>query len=105
MVLPLDHYNLSKLDLKGERGKLKYKFPLYTNLLTDTLFTIWIMHYIATHNVSLYNYMGLLMSMSVMATSDINLAHELMHKPHFIDRLTAQLIMLRNFYPHFTIGI
>jgi len=53
--------------------------------------------------MSLFNIIGLTLFLGVLGTSNINVSHELIHKPNSIDHLIGMLTMSKNLYMHFEI--
>lgn len=53
--------------------------------------------------MSLYNLLGFMIVTGNGSASNINVAHEFLHKDGFIDKIFATFTLTKNLYMHFTI--
>jgi len=103
--LPLDLRNPTKEESKQLESSLRFKFPIYLAIIFDWL------AFISFHNFMYNNYdtlsfmeMGLIIVVSGLAGgSNINVAHELVHKNNRLDNILGMSTLSKNLYMHFYI--
>jgi len=104
-LFPLDHRNPTKEEIKQLENQLKFKFPLYLSVILDwcTLlyFQNWIYYNIA--NMSYLQIIFLVLSAGYSGSSNINIAHELLHKNNILDKFMGLSTLSKNMYLHFYI--
>mmetsp|Transcript_114190 Transcript_114190/g.170808 ORF Transcript_114190/g.170808 Transcript_114190/m.170808 type:complete len:118 (-) Transcript_114190:629-982(-) len=84
--------------------ELRFKLPLYISFFADWFFTVWYLNYITTHDLTLFKLLGFSIVAGHFAASNINIAHELMHKvENKLDTTLGMLALSKNMYMHFYI--
>jgi alkane 1-monooxygenase len=74
---------------------LKYKLPLYLSVLLEWVFSFWLINYLVVNyeTISYFNAMGAIIVASNLAASNINVAHELMHKDSALDKFLGAITL------------
>jgi hypothetical protein len=75
---------------------LWFKVPLYSCIILEWIYTYFSINYVIKNDISYFNLAGFFIHLGLLATNNINLSHELMHKYNFYDKKTAQITLLRN---------
>jgi len=63
----------------------------------------WLFDYLSTHELSLFQHIGVVISAGTLSASNINVAHELFHKDSTLDTFFGALTLSKNLYMHFRI--
>ena len=100
-LFPLDDINPSEQEQKELETKLHFKMPLYVSLSLEWIMCYYIFNSSILHQLTYYNLVGLCLFLGVLATSNINVAHELIHKDNLIDSILGMLTLSKNMYMHF----
>jgi len=103
--LPLDDLNPTEKEQKHLEKQLHFKFPLYFSLVCDWIVTIHIFNSTKLHSMSTFGIVGLIMSLGNLATSNINIAHELVHKTNTIDQVYIYIIAISIIFVDLIINI
>ena len=104
-LCPLDHRNPSKDEIKSLENQLRFKFPLYLAVILDWSFLFYVQNWLYYH-ISEMSYLQILflaISAGYAGGSNINIAHELLHKNNLLDKFMGLSTLSKNMYLHFYI--
>ena len=99
----IDVRNPTKEEQKMLENQLRFKLPLYITLFMDWFFTVFLMNHFINQDFNLYSFLGYILLGGILAASNINIAHELMHKNNRLDQIMGSLTLSKNLYMHFYI--
>jgi alkane 1-monooxygenase len=101
--LPLDNMNPTKEEQRRLDTQIKFKIPIYLCIVMDWTIVFWIMKNLNDNydQISVFQWVGIIWGLGI--SSNINFAHELMHKANVIDKYTAMFTLSKNMYMHFWI--
>lgn len=104
-LLPLDHRNPTKEEIKVLENQLRFKLPLYLSVVIDwcSLFYIQNWYYYNQHSLSYLQRALIILTAGYGGAANINIAHELLHKNNIIDKLMGLSTLSKNMYLHFYI--
>ena len=102
-VISMDVRNPTKTEEKILENQLRFKLPIYISLVIDWVFTIFVLNTIANNEFNLFKFIGYVAVLSNMAASNINIAHELMHKNNSLDKFLGHITLSKNMYMYFYI--
>lgn len=105
VLLPLDNRNPSKEEMKKLENQLKFKFPLYLNLVIDWFYVFYVQYWFYENHAHM-SYLEILVTVYAVGfnmAGNINLAHELMHKNNNLDKFLGMTTLSKNMYMHFYI--
>jgi alkane 1-monooxygenase len=98
-----DMRNPTKEESKKMKNSFLHKIPLFLTILSDWISLVWGIHYVQTHNLNIFNKIGILFIMANFQGSSINLSHEIFHKPNLFENIVGTLNLSKNLYMHFFI--
>lgn len=102
-LLSLDLRNPTKEEAKRMENDLRFKLPLYITLFFDWFFTFFLLNFIASQDLSVYQIIGCIILGGNFSGININISHELMHKNNRLDQTLGMLTLSKNLYMHFYI--
>ena len=105
VLLPLDNRNPTKEEMKKLENQLKFKIPLYLNLVIDWLYVFYVQYWFYENHAHM-SYLQILVTVYAVGfnmAGNINLAHELMHKNNALDKFLGMTTLSKNMYMHFYI--
>lgn len=96
--------NLSEQENNQKKILLFFDVLLYLNVFLVYGVLILGLYQLTQQNLATWEVVGVLFSMGIILGSNgINVAHELGHRENFIATMMAKLLLIPNFYTHFTI--
>jgi len=95
-LFPLDHHNPTKEESKIMEKQLKFKFPLYLSVVLDWCCQFYILNWFYYHGAGLSycQIVLLVLSAGYGGASNINIAHELLHKNNMLDKFLGIFSLL-----------
>lgn len=104
-LLPLDQRNPTKAEQNTIENQHRFKFPLYLAVILDWCALFYVQHwyFYNAYRLSYAETLLLFLSGGYSGASNINIAHELLHKDNFIDKFLGLLTLSKNLYLHFYI--
>jgi alkane 1-monooxygenase len=100
-VQGLDRTNPPDWSVDQLAGDRYYRYALYAFIPLQFASFIWGAWYVASHNLSAWSYVGLSLTIGLVAGIAINTAHELGHKRERIERRLSKLVLAQSAYGHF----
>lgn len=76
---------------------------MYVCVLSDWLLIYWMLNFLTTRDLNIFDTLGTIFICGNLAASNINIAHELFHKDDILDKTLGTLTLGRNLYMHFAI--
>ncbi|MDR9400961.1 MAG: alkane 1-monooxygenase [Psychroflexus sp.] len=103
-ILPQNSYNLSNVQKKQKGIQKRYDIMLYANIFWIYGVLALGLHRLVVIDLSITENIGLVLSVGiVLGSNGINVAHELGHRDNTLEKTLAALLLLPNFYMHFTL--
>jgi len=98
-----DPINIKKEDLSVLSGQVYFEGILHALVYIQLGLVIWGCYVISSGTLSWLELIGFTLSIMVMSSGMINVAHELGHKPHWFAQFQSQLTLMTVCYMHFFI--
>ena len=102
-IFPLSTYNLNAQEQTSYKKNTFFDWMLYMNVPIIYLLLGLYIFELSTHTHSLFEQIGMMLSVGTMMGAGINVAHELGHKNQWYKQFLAKLILLPCQYMHFII--
>jgi len=104
ILLPLDLNNYEGEERNNRENNKIFDWLLYLNLPIVFGLIFYLLNDVTLHSYQTYEVVGLTISLGiVLGTNGINVAHELGHRKHKIQKTLAKLLLLPSHYMHFFI--
>ncbi len=101
-LLSFDARNPTPEQQKKLRSQLRFKLPLYICVFSDWIFTYYILKKLTNYDYNFIDKIGWIAAAGVFAASNINVAHQLIHKQaDIIDYSLGSFTLSKNLYMHF----
>jgi len=103
-LLPLNHSNYEKTDIKERQNKKIFDWMLYLNLPIVFGLLAFALFSVSTTYFETYEFVGAIFSIGILlGVNGINVAHELGHRQATNERFIGKALLLPSFYMHFFI--
>ena len=104
LILPTNNKNYETEEVKNRLKNKVFDLFLYLNVPIVYGCIGYVMYLITTKNVSLFEIIGLTLSLGViLGANGINVAHELGHRTTLFEKLLGKLLLIPSHYTHFYI--
>lgn len=102
-LFPMDTLNPSPKEQQHLESQAHFKLPLYLSLFMDWAIVYRVFVWEGLSSLSYFQLVGLALYLGSLATSNINISHELCHKNNAIDSFLGTATTSKNLYMHFPI--
>mmetsp|Transcript_40690 Transcript_40690/g.46786 ORF Transcript_40690/g.46786 Transcript_40690/m.46786 type:complete len:390 (-) Transcript_40690:2980-4149(-) len=100
--LPVDYLNPSKEDQRKMHTQFKYKLPVHSSVFLEMAILFWGIYVCVNHNLTMFQLVGMIVSLGIIGAVSINISHELFHKTESkVDVLFGLAILAHLNYMHF----
>ena len=86
LYLSQDWINPNKEESKELSKDLRFRIALMLSAISDWVLSIWILYYLITEEISLFNRIGVILVGGAIAATGITMAHEFNHKKSLVDK-------------------
>jgi alkane 1-monooxygenase len=102
-IVSRDPHNVQKADFESLTNSRYFDVLVYSNVYIHYGLLIWGAWLLTFHNLTLWQSVGLVLSIGIYGAGIINIAHELGHRQHPLAQWHARAALLSVSYMHFVI--